>query len=278
LPDVAVFAQARSRARLSRVRRIGRMACWACALAFAVPARGDLVVPANATTDLAGGSMDLACTDVVVAGTLLVGSGALSNVRHVTIMPGGAIDAGSGTITLGGNWSNSGTFTAGTSAVRFRDLCAIASASVSGSTSFASASFVTSTGKNYVFEVGTTQRIASILEIAGTAPLPIQFRSSSPGNVARIDLAGPGTQQIQQVGVSDVWATGQWLAPSLTNEGGTGNAHRWFGTPGSVATIPVPTLADAPLAALAALLACLGALGARRRAAARHRLDKGNGR
>jgi len=256
----------------ANARRIG----LACALALLgvtglLPrdARADLIVPAASAMSLASGVVDLACTDLIVGGTLHVDSGQVINVRHVTIQAGGTINGNAGLISLGGNWSNTGTFAAGTSTVRFRDACGAGSSSISGSTTFANASFVTATGKNYVFAVGTTQTVSNLLEIAGTAPQPIQFRSATPGLVAFINLLPGGTQQIQHVGVTDVWATGQWLAPNLTNEGGGGNANRWFGMPASIA--PVPTLADAALAALALLLAAAGMHGARRRTTIRSR-------
>jgi hypothetical protein len=217
-------------------------------------ARADLVVPSGGLISLAPGVADLACTDVVVAGTLQVNSGQLNNVRSVTIQPGGVIDGGSGTIQVAGNWTNSGTFNAGTGTVNFRDLCAFGNAAIMGTTTFFSASFVTSSGKNYVFAVNSTQTITSFLEIAGPGN-PIQFRSSLPGQVAFINLVNGGTQQIQHVGVTDVWATGQWLAPFLTNEGGGGNASRWFGTPDTVVAAPIPTLDTTLLIALSLLLA-----------------------
>ena len=194
-------------------------------------ARADLIVPAASVMSLAAGVVDLACTDLIVGGTLNVNAGQVINVRHVTIQAGGSINGNTGLISLGGNWSNAGTFAGGTGSVRFRDACGGASSSIGGSTTFANASFVTATGKNYVFAVGTTQTVSNLLEIAGTAPLPIQFRSGTPGQVANINLLPGGSQQIQHVGVTDVWATGQWLAPNLTNEGGGGNANRWFGRP-----------------------------------------------
>ena len=228
-------------------------------------AAADFIVPPNAIVTLSGGTLDLGCTDLIVAGTLQVGGGQVLNARHVTIQPSGALDGGSGAIELGGNWSDTGGFLAGSSTVRFRDLCANASATISGSSSFANARFVSSIGKNYVFAVGSTQTISGVLEITGTAPQPIQFRSSAPGKVAYINLTATGTQQIVHVGVTDVWATGQWLAPGQQNEGGGGNANRWFGGSGPVARAAViPALSDAMLLVLATLLAVIGTWFARR--------------
>ena len=146
-----------------------------------VLAAADVIVPANAIGSLNGGTLDLGCTDLIVAGTLQLGGGQVLNARNVTIQPGGVLDGGSGAIELGGNWSNNGGFLAGTGTVRFRDLCALASATISGSSSFANARFVTSIGKNYVFAVGSVHTITGVLEITGTTPQPIQFRSSAPG-------------------------------------------------------------------------------------------------
>jgi len=235
-------------------------------------AHADLIVPAGSQYTTNGAQTDLACTDVDVAGTLTVDTGALVNVRHLTIQAGGTIAGGSGLIQLGGNWSNGGTFTPGTSTVRFNDLCGLTSATIGGSTTFANARFVSTTGKNYVFAVGTTQTVSAILEIAGTTPNPIQFRSGTPGQVANINLLPAGTQQIQHVGVTDVWATGQHLAPSLTNEGGGGNANRWFGGVNpNLAVYPVPALGDLATFALAALLATFGIVNLRRRGRPRAR-------
>jgi len=221
------------------------------------------VVPAGSTVSLGGGTVDLSCTDVIVAGTLQITSGSVANARHVTILAGGTIDGGSGAITLGGNWTNSGLFVAGTSTVRFRDVCSLFTATITGSTTFSTASFVTGAGRNFLFAVGTTQTVSSVLEIAGTAGSPIQFRSTAAGQVAYINLVASGSQLIQHVGVTDVWATGQWLAPTLTNEGGGGNANRWFGGSGPGAAA-IPTLSDAMLLAMAALIAASGAWLSRR--------------
>ena len=236
-----------------------------------VLAAADFTVPPNAIVSLNGGTLDLACTDLIVAGTLQLGNGLVLNARNVKIQAGGGLEGGSGAIELGGDWSNSGGFTAGSSTVRFRDLCGITAATISGSSSFASARFVSTIGKNYVFAVGSTQAISDVLEITGTAPQPIQFRSTAPGQVAFINLADAGTQQILHVGVTDVWATGQWLAQGQQNEGGGGNANRWFGVP--AADIPVPALSVLMQGALAALLALVAGLRLRSRKSSR-RVDE----
>jgi hypothetical protein len=241
------------------------IACTAALLISVVagPAKADLVVPAGATTSLGSGVIDLACTDLVVGGTVQVQSGAVRNVRNVTIQSGGAIHGGSGVIQVGGNWTDNGSFVAGTGEVDFRDLCAVGAASISGNTTFFRASFVSTISKNYVFAVGATQKILSVLQISGTAPNPIQFRSSASGQVAFIDLVNSGAQLIQHVGVTDVSSTGQCLAPGQSNEGGGGNASNWFcksggGGGGGPTPASIPALDAAALLALAALIAASG--------------------
>lgn len=251
------------------------IACTAALLISVVAgqAKADLVVPVGATTSLGSGIVDLACSDLVVGGTVRVQSGAVRNVRNVTIQSGGAIDGGSGVIQVGGNWTASGSFVAGTGEVDFRDLCGVGAASISGNTTFFRASFVSTTSKNYIFGVGSTQRILSVLEISGATPSPIQFRSATPGQVASIDLVNSGTQLIQHVGVTDVWSTGQCLAPGQSNEGGGGNAKNWFicssGGGGGSTPASIPALDAAALLALGALLAGSGLWFVRRATARR---------
>jgi hypothetical protein len=237
------------------------LACAFVAL-FSFAAQADYIVPAGGTANLASGVLDLACTDLVVGGSFQVASGTVQNVRNITIQGGGTLDGGSGVIRLGGNWTDSGSFIAGTGEVDFQDACGGASSSISGSTTFYRLSFVSAIGKSYVFASGTTQKILSLLQILGSAGNPIQFRSSASGKVAFVDLITSGSQNILHVGVTDVWATGQCLAPGQTNEGGGGNAKNWFvcsSSGGGTATpTQIPTLDLAGLLALAALLAASG--------------------
>ena len=55
-------------------------------------AAADFIVPASAIGSINGGTLDLGCTDLIVAGTLQLGGGQVLNVRNVTIQGGGTID------------------------------------------------------------------------------------------------------------------------------------------------------------------------------------------
>ncbi|QBB71288.1 hypothetical protein ELE36_13500 [Pseudolysobacter antarcticus] len=214
------------------------------------PLLAQVVVPASASFSLNGGSIDLAGSNLQVAGTFDVAAGAIQNAANIGILAGGAINGGSGTITLFGDFSNVGSFTAGSSHVNFVDG-ALAQSNITGNTTFANLSFVSLTGKSYVFGVGSTQSIQSQLQILGTAGFGIQIKSSTAGQVAFINLLAGGTQDINYVGVSNVHAIGIHLAPSLTNDGGTGDSFGWFAAVAPTVATPIPTLSFGMLLLLA---------------------------
>jgi hypothetical protein len=234
---------------------------------LAAGAHGAISIPAGGSLSLGSGALDLGCTDMTVGGNLQVGSAAVTTVHDVTIQagttPDGTLDGGSGSITLAGNWSDGGTFIPGTSSVFFVDNpgCATSSA-FSGNTAFHNLSLVSNLGKAYTFPPGTTQSILQGLTIQGTLANPIQITSGVPGSPGFISLAPGGTQNISHVGVSDNWATGQPLAPFLTNEGGTGNSRGWFGV---LLNSPIPALGAGGIGLLALILAGLGIFFAPRR-------------
>lgn len=235
-------------------------------LALSTPAFADLVIPAGGNVAIAGGTLDLGCGDIVVAGALQIGGGLARNVRNVTIQPGGTLDGGSGTITLSGNWSNTGSFVAGTSTVSFVDAAGCSTTStITGNTTFFNLSLVSTAGKTYAIQAGSTQTIAGNLTIQGVSGTPIRIVSTNPGFQASTDLLPGGTQSILHVDVRDNWGVGQVLAPGQTNEGNGTNFPGWFGA--LVAAIVVPTLDWAGLALLAILVVGLGMVAARYRGA-----------
>jgi hypothetical protein len=214
--------------------------------AFATLSYADVTVPSGSSLDLAGGDLDLACTDLNVAGTLSLGSGRVLNARNVSIPAGGVVQAGSGSITLAGNWSNSGNFQAGTSRVTITDIAGCAmSSTVTGNTSFYVFALTSNTGRVINFAPGSTQIVLQQIIIAGAPGTPIILQSSSSSNLASINLIG--SQSISNVGVNNVQATGGWLAAGLTNSLGNGLAPRWFGTGPVIPTLPLPALLAMPL-------------------------------
>ncbi len=110
---------------------------------------------------------------------------------NLTIEATGTLDASATNtnISLSGNWSNSETFTPGTSStVTFTDNTVISN--ITGNTSFYN--FTCSTAsKNLTFEAGSTQTIANTLTLNGQASgTEIQLRSSAAGTQWTLDVTG----------------------------------------------------------------------------------------
>lgn len=222
-------------------------------------AHADIAVPAGGSIALGGSSNDLGFTDVTVAGTLLLQNGSLSNVRNFTIAPGGSVVAGSGVITLSGNWNNAGSFSAGTGAIHFVDAPACSTGStISGSSTFASLSLISTCGKLYRFAAGSNQTINALFTVSGTAALPLRIESTAAAQTAFVNLTGQ--QLINDLAVANVRATGVALAPTLTNQNPTGVAIGWFGLTEASYAVPVTGRVALGAICLALLLFGIGAL------------------
>ena len=220
------------------------------AVMLTTPVAADISIPAGGSIALNGAAVDLGCTDVVVSGTFSLDTGSLINVRNVSILPGGVVNAGSSQITLAGDWSNTGSFNAGTSRVNFVDTPACATSStISGNTQFYMLSLTSTIGKVYRFAVGSTQQILYQLTITGVPGTPIQLRSTVAGQTANINLSA--FQIMHDIAVNDLVATGVWLAPYLVNQAPGGSALRWFGEPDYAR---IPTLGTTSLFALILLI------------------------
>ena len=85
------------------------------AMAFA---QTGLYVPAGGSYDVGDGTVDFANQNIYVAGDLLVGSGQII-AQDILIADGGKVVAGTGSIRLTRNWTNRGSFEAGSSTVYF---------------------------------------------------------------------------------------------------------------------------------------------------------------
>src|SRR6478735_5561886 len=82
-----------------------------------------VLVPAGSSLTLPSGALGLACADLTLQGNMSAGSSQVGIAGNVTIAPTGALSAGAGTLTVGGNWANTGNFSAGTGTVAFVDGC-----------------------------------------------------------------------------------------------------------------------------------------------------------
>ena len=154
----------------------------------------ELTVPAGATLQIPGSAaLQLGCADLNTAGLALVNAGLIQQAGNVTISPTGALNGGTGTIQVGGNWSNRGTFIAGSGSVMFVDGCTSAPASLSGDTQFNQLILTSQSGRTFVIEAGRNIGVTGSLIVQGTPAAPVYLvTSSTSGQVAYVTLA-PGT-------------------------------------------------------------------------------------
>jgi hypothetical protein len=229
-------------------------------LCAAGSAFGAISVGNGGVFSLGDGAVDLAGGSLTIDGQFDVANGTVSNAGDVAI--NGTLDGGNGSLLLLGDWINGGTFNAGAGQVTFTDDAGTA-AQIVGSTTFYGLSLLSSAGGAFVLQSGTVQRVMNSLTIQGSGA-PVQIESSNPPQVAELLLEAGGSQNIANVGVSNVYATGQPLAPNQTNQGGAGNDRGWFGLP--IDPMPVPVLSIPGL--LIMILALFGVAYARRSSAA----------
>jgi hypothetical protein len=94
-------------------------------LAVAPLARADVVIPAAGSMSLDAGTTEAACTDLIVAGTLNLDSGAFVNLRDVIVQPGGVLNGDTGAIVLSRNFTvlPGGQYNADRSTVTYDTTC-----------------------------------------------------------------------------------------------------------------------------------------------------------
>lgn len=192
-------------------------------------AQAQIVLPAGSSMSLNGGRVLLAGVDADLAGQLSLGSGELLDAGHLTLQATGTLDLGTGRLQLAGDWSNASNFVAAQGLVEFIDGRLPASASIFGDNDFFDLSIVSNLGKRYRLETASTQFIGGLLTLRGVGPALQIDTTAGPVAFLQLAPAPSGAQAINNVGVSDVHATGQHLAPTQTNQGGSGNDAGWFG-------------------------------------------------
>lgn len=183
--------------------------------------------------DMGGGSLSLGCGDLANDGQLSLGTGEITDLRHLTI--NGALDAQSGRIGMTGDWVNNGVFSAGSSQISMDDGCETSSSTVSGETTFHDWSVTTSSAKQLNFTAGQTQNVLGAVVFDGAAGNLLRIRSTVPDEPAFFMLDQSGTQSVEFVDVKDNHAPepGQFMAPGFPddyNSIDSGGNFRWFGS------------------------------------------------
>ena len=179
---------------MSRTRAFGRTILGATLLAANLPGlAAQFAVPSGASVTLPGGSIALACANLDVQGTMALGPAQVGPAGNVSIGAGATLDAGSSTLTVGGNWSNAGNFAGGTGTVVFADGCTGAPAVLSGTTAFRNLTFTSATGRTFVVPAGALISVSGLVSLAGTAGLPIQVVSSNPAQATTIVMGAAGS-------------------------------------------------------------------------------------
>lgn len=182
-----------------------------------------LVVPAGGSFDAGTfGGLDLACTGMLVQGSVTVGSSTISRATDV-VVDGGNLAGDSGTISLSGTFNNTGAFNAGTGTVAFTDDC-VGPAKIVGTSTFTNLSFVSTTGRTLVIPDGTSITVTGTLTLQGTPGAPISIVTAS-GAPAVINLA-PGATVVRSnvilapgVGIGAPLASNVASIPTLSEYG-----------------------------------------------------------
>lgn len=149
--------------------------------------------------------------------------------------------ANTANINIMGDWVNSGSFTAGNSAVNIQDGVSNSTKIIGGSI-FNILSIVSNTGKSIELQAGQQQIISTRLELIGVTGNLLKISSDTPGTHAELALANNATQLINYVEVTDNHGTSQVIAPGLPQDYNSvqgSNVRGWFGVP---LAYPVPLL------------------------------------
>ncbi|AKS41244.1 hypothetical protein [Wenzhouxiangella marina] len=207
-------------------------------LCLAQAGLASITVGSGGSISLGSGALDLGGGDLVVDGQFNLEAATVTEAGNVVI--NGSFDGGGGSMLLRGDWINNGLFNAQTSQISMIEASGGSNALV-GDSIFYGLSLTSPVGGAFVLQSGSVQQIVNSLTILGASGQPVQIESSNPPQIAEMVLQAGGSQNIAFVGVSNVHATGEPLAPDETNQGGSGNDFGWFGS-GLFELIPVPTL------------------------------------
>ncbi len=151
------------------------------------------------------------------------------NIATPHLKINGTLNAGGNTFTVSGDWTNNGTFIAGTSTV----VLGGSGQQISGSTGFHHFTKTVSSADTLIFTAGTTQTITGTVTLNGASGQLLSLRSSTPGTRWNFNLATGASKAISYVDVQDSDASGSdspllEINPSYSIN--SGNNVSWFGS------------------------------------------------
>jgi len=253
----------------------------ALSLAASFAAHADVLVGAGSTVHFADARIDLGCGNLVVSGAADATSASLGGIASFTLA-GGTFTLDAGTLALGGDFANAGSFAPGSGTVAVRDACGDGMSTFSGANDFYALTITTGVGKQVIFPTGFAQNVAHALTLRGAAGNLLRIASSVSGQQGVLALSAGGVQNIAYVDVRDNDATATPIAPGAAaayQSVDSGDLTHWFdvATGGGNTPVPAPALNRFTLPLIAALI---GVLAWRRRHAqhalfARHRGEAG---
>ena len=223
-----------------------------------------ITIGSGSSISVGSGAIHVGCGDVINNGTLSLGTGVVDVTNNVS--NNNQFNGNFGLLEFGGDWSNSGTFSAGLSKIAVVDECGDGSITFDDSTDFYNLTMITTSGKTVFLESGAEQQVALDLVFNGAPGNFLTLRSSIPGVKTFTSLVPDGFQFIDWVDVQDNFAEFpfQHIAPDhppVFNSVDSGGNFRWFIQD---IVIPVPTMSGPGTLLLVALM-LLGAGFARRK-------------
>jgi hypothetical protein len=206
-------------------------------LSIAEPAAA-LTIPPGGSLSIAG-ILNLGCTDLNDQGTISVGAGQIVQAANIDIAASGVLDGGSGTISLGGNWNNAGTFVPGSGTVIFADACSTGPAQLTGNTVFNNLTLTSTGARTFVIPAGHVITVNGTLTLQGLPGFPIQLVSSTGQPQSAFITLGAGAHFV---------SSNATVLPSVV-----------IGAAGAAAQV-IPTLGEYGLLILSLLIAAIAAI------------------
>lgn len=245
-------------------------------------AHAGVTIGAGSSVDFGDAAVDFGCQDLILAGQAHGTASTLLSIANLSIAAGGSLAPGDGSVSLGGDFADAGSFVLGTSRLAVVDACGHGTSQVSGATSFYDFVVTTTSAKQLVLPAGATQTIAHALTFHGIAGNPLRIASSSAGVHALLAVSAAAVQSIDYVSARDNTASVATIAPGTPAQYRSvdaGGLINWFGGSvdggGGAAIVPAPLFDTLGYVALLCGLV-LAAFGGRRHRDGEYRIQQRN--